>query len=216
MKKAFIFDMDGVLIDSEPLWEQAELDILHRHGIPIRREELAAAVGLPSKSIIRYAGELYDTPVDVEAISNELLDYAIAQILQAKPLMAGVKQTLELLAANGVKLAIASASPRYMLETIVESCGIAHYFDYIASAAELAYNKPHPEVYLQAARGLGALPSMCVGIEDSKVGMTAVKAASMSCIVIPTAQDFDGPYWALADVKLNNLLEINQTLIESL
>lgn len=216
MKKAFIFDMDGVLIDSEPFWEQAELDILHRHGIPILREELAAAVGLPSKSIIRYAGELYDTPVDVEAISNELLDYAIAQILQARPLMAGVKQTLELLVANGVKLAIASASPRYMLENIVESCGIAHYFDYIASATELAYNKPHPEVYLQAARGLGVLPSACVGIEDSKVGMTAVKAASMSCIVIPTAQDFDGPYWALADVKLGNLLEINQALIESL
>ncbi len=96
-----------------------------------------------------------------------------------------------------------------MLDNIVQSCGIADYFSYIASGAELAYSKPHPAVYLQAAKGLGIEPAECIGIEDSKPGMISVKAASMSCIVIPNELDFHENYWALADFKLAKMNEIN-------
>ena len=209
MKKAFIFDMDGVLIDSEPLWQQTELDLLHGYGIPITEQELARTRGMPSVPVLRYASELYQKPLDIEKVAQELLDLAISNILKAKPLMQGVTETLELLARHDIKIAIASASPRYMLDNIVQSCGIADYFSYIASGAELAYSKPHPAVYLQAAKGLGIEPAECVGIEDSKPGMISVKAASMSCIVIPNELDFHENYWALADFKLAKMNEIN-------
>ena len=209
MKKAFIFDMDGVLIDSEPLWQQTELDLLHGYGIPITEQELARTRGMPSVPVLRYASELYQKPLDIEKVAQELLDLAISNILKAKPLMQGVTETLELLARHDIKIAIASASPRYMLDNIVQSCGIADYFSYIASGAELPYSKPHPAVYLQAAKGLGIEPAECVGIEDSKPGMISVKAASMSCIVIPNELDFYENYWALADFKLAKMNEIN-------
>ena len=209
MKKAFIFDMDGVLIDSEPLWQQTELDLLHGYGIPITEQELARTRGMPSVPVLRYASELYQKPLDIEKVAQELLDLAISNILKAKPLMQGVTETLELLARHDIKIAIASASPRYMLDNIVQSCGIADYFSYIASGAELAYSKPHPAVYLQAAKGLGIEPAECVGIEDSKPCMISVKAASMSCIVIPNELDFHENYWALADFKLAKMNEIN-------
>ena len=201
--------MDGVLIDSEPLWQQTELDLLHGYGIPITEQELARTRGMPSVPVLRYASELYQKPLDIEKVAQELLDLAISNILKAKPLMQGVTETLELLARHDIKIAIASASPRYMLDNIVQSCGIADYFSYIASGAELAYSKPHPAVYLQAAKGLGIEPAECVGIEDSKPGMISVKAASMSCIVIPNELDFHENYWALADFKLAKMNEIN-------
>ncbi|WGE32162.1 hexitol phosphatase HxpB [Actinobacillus genomosp. 2] len=216
MKKAFIFDMDGVLIDSEPLWQQTELDLLHGYGIPITEQELARTRGMPSVPVLRYASELYQKPLDIEKVARELLDAAISNILKAKPLISGVTETLELLAQNDLKIAIASASPRYMLENIVQSCGIADYFSYIASGAELPYSKPHPAVYLQAAEGLGIKPFECVGIEDSKPGMISVKAASMSCIVIPNTLDFSENYWALADFKLAKMNEINQQFLAQL
>ncbi|WGE35212.1 hexitol phosphatase HxpB [Actinobacillus genomosp. 1] len=216
MKKAFIFDMDGVLIDSEPLWQQTELDLLHGYGIPITEQELARTRGMPSVPVLRYASELYQKPLDIEKVAQELLDLAISNILKAKPLMKGVTETLELLARHDIKIAIASASPRYMLDNIVQSCGIADYFSYIASGAELAYSKPHPAVYLQAAKGLGIEPAECVGIEDSKPGMISVKAASMSCIVIPNELDFHENYWALADFKLAKMYEINPQFLARL
>lgn len=209
MKKAFIFDMDGVLIDSEPLWQQTELDLLHGYGIPITEQELARTRGMPSVPVLRYASELYQKPLDIEKVAQELLDLAISNILKAKPLIQGVTETLELLARHDIKIAIASASPRYMLDNIVQSCGIADYFSYIASGAELPYSKPHPAVYLQAAKGLGIDPVECIGIEDSKPGMISVKAALMSCIVIPNELDFHENYWALADFKLAKMNEIN-------
>ncbi|WP_427834642.1 hexitol phosphatase HxpB [Actinobacillus pleuropneumoniae] len=216
MKKAFIFDMDGVLIDSEPLWQQTELELLHGYGIPITEQELARTRGMPSVPVLRYASELYKKPLDIEKVAQELLDAAISNILKAKPLINGVTETLELLARHDIKIAIASASPRYMLDNIVKSCGIADYFSYIASGAELPYSKPHPAVYLQAAKGLGIEPAECVGIEDSKPGMISVKAASMSCIVIPNELDFHENYWALADFKLAKMNEINQQFLAQL
>ena len=216
MKKAFIFDMDGVLIDSEPLWQQTELDLLHGYGIPITEQELARTRGMPSVPVLRYASELYQKPLDIEKVAQELLDAAISNILKAKPLINGVTETLELLARHDIKIAIASASPRYMLDNIVKICGIADYFSYIASGAELPYSKPHPAVYLQAAKGLGIEPAECVGIEDSKPGMISVKAASMSCIVIPNELDFHENYWALADFKLAKMNEINQQFLAQL
>ena len=110
-------------------------------------------------------------------------------------------------------MAVASASPRNMLQGIVESCGIAEYFDYLASAEDLAFNKPHPAVYLHAAQQLGVSAAECFAVEDSILGMIFLgmisgKAASMKTVVIPAQAEWDDPRWSLADFKLANIAEL--------
>lgn len=216
MKQAFIFDMDGVLIDSEPLWQQSGIYILNQYNLPVTLDDMKMWTGIPAPTIVKNAAEKYHKKINQQQVTQDLLDYAIKLIIERRPLMPAVKETLTLLSEHNIVMAIASASPRYMLERIVENCGIAQYFSYISSACELEFNKPHPQVYFHACNKLKVDPHNAVGIEDSKVGMTAVKAASMSCIVIPAKAFFDQPYWTLADRKLHSLAEINSQLLAEL
>ncbi|PJG85950.1 hexitol phosphatase HxpB [Conservatibacter flavescens] len=216
MKKAFIFDMDGLLIDSEPLWQQVGVEVFNQYGLPVTLNDMAQWTGSPVHIMTQKACMQFGIQLDDKSVAEHYLAQAMARIIAEKPLMPHVKETLAFLAEQNIKMAIASASPRVMLESIVKSCGIEHYFSYIASAHELSFNKPHPEVYLHACHQLNLSPMECVGIEDSKVGMTAVKAANMTCIVIPHQNDFQRGYWELADVKLGSLANINSALLSHL
>lgn len=216
MKKAFIFDMDGLLINSEPLWRQAGLDVLPQYGLPVTLQDFIGWTGTPVPTLVEKAVQRYEVAVNQAVVSDHFTNTAIDLILQEKPLMPGVKETLALLKQHGIKMAIASASPRKLLENIVTSCGIADYFSVISSAAELSYNKPHPEVYLHAAKQLGVSPMEAVGLEDSRVGMISVKAANMTAIVIPSEEDRPQAYWALADYQLTSLLDINEAFLARL
>lgn len=215
--KAVIFDMDGLLIDSEPLWKQAGIDCFNAVGIPVTLEDMLALTGIPAPEIAKAIFQKYNQfPMPTEEMGKKINEYAINLILEQKPLMKGVKETLEKLTALGYKLAIASASPRFLLENITKSCGIFDYFSFISSAAELEYSKPHPMVYLNAAKNLGIEPNECIGVEDSVVGMTAVKAASMKCVVIPDPEFKYNPRFSLADVQLDSLFELNEDVINRL
>ncbi|WP_373099905.1 MULTISPECIES: hexitol phosphatase HxpB [Pasteurellaceae] len=215
--KAIIFDMDGVLIDSEPLWKQAGVEIFNAFDLPVTWADMVALTGLPSRAIVEKIYQKYhNAPVPADEMASRLNTHAIDMILKQKPLMPGVTETLEKLTALGYRLAVASASPRKLLEEITRRCDIAQYFAYLSSATELDYNKPHPQVYLHAAEQLQTAPGDCLGIEDSVIGMTAVKAASMKCVVIPDNATKTDPRWSLADAKLTSLRDINQALLEKL
>ncbi|MGF7454018.1 hexitol phosphatase HxpB [Pasteurella bettyae] len=215
--KAIIFDMDGVLIDSEPLWKQAGIETFNTYGIPVTWKDMMALTGIPAKGVATLLYEKYHlSPLPIDEMADKFNQHAINLILEKKPLISGVKETLEKLTALGYKMAIASASPRSLLEGITKSCGIDQYFTYLSSATELSYNKPHPEVWLNAAKVLGVDCYECIGIEDSIIGMISVKAASMKCIVVPGIIGPNDPRWSLADKKLSSLLEINQQIIKQL
>lgn len=207
--QAVIFDMDGVLIDSEPFWKQAGVEVFSQIGIPVSLQEMQELTGMPALGIVKTVYQRYQQmPVPVEEMVKRMNNCAISMILENKPLMSNVPETLEKLTALGCKLAVASASPRYLLEQITKRCNISQYFQYLSSATELDYNKPHPQVYLHAAQQLGIEPQACLGIEDSVVGMTAVKAASMHCAVIPAPVERNNPRWTLADHQLKSVKEI--------
>ncbi|PJG82480.1 hexitol phosphatase HxpB [Caviibacterium pharyngocola] len=216
MKKAFIFDMDGLLINSEPLWQATGIEVLNAHAIPVTLENMLQWTGSPVPVIVEKACALYQIKADQAVISEQFLAKAIDNIIKAKPIMPFVRETLNLLKAKGYRMAIASASPRYMLDAIVQSLDIADFFDVISSAHELEYNKPHPQVYLNACQQLGLKPKECVGVEDSKVGMTAVKSALMTCIVVPHSDVAHHGYWQLADYQLNHLGEITPEFLARL
>lgn len=210
---AAIFDMDGLLIDSEPLWYRAELDVFETLGIDLsRRDELPDTLGLRIDQVVRmwYETLPWSGP-DRQEVTQRIITRALDLVEETRPLLPGVEQALKLCKAEGFKIGLASASPRNMLEHVLEMFNLSHYFDVLASAEALPYSKPHPQVYLDAAAQLGIDPLNCVTLEDSFNGMIATKAARMRSIVVP---DFDyaaDPRWALADVKLASLVELSSS-----
>lgn len=207
---AAIFDMDGLLIDSEPLWERAELDVFTTLDVDLsRRSEMPDTVGLRIDQVVRM---WYETLPWIgpsqEEVTQRILTRALTLIEETRPLLPGVELALKLCQAEGLKIGLASASPLFMQEKVLAMFGLRHYFEVLASAESLPYSKPHPQVYLDAATRLGIDPLNCVTLEDSVNGMIATKAARMRSIVVPAAVYADDARWALADVKLASLTEL--------
>lgn len=207
---AAIFDMDGLLIDSEPLWQQAEMDILSTLDVDLsRREELPETLGLRIDQVVRMWYEVlpWRGPTRQE-VTLRVIHRALDLVEETRPLLPGVEHALQLCQRSGLKIGLASASPMFMLERVLEMFNLREYFEILASAEHLDYSKPHPQVYLDAAARLGADPLNCVTLEDSFNGMIATKAARMRSIVVPDVNYATDPRWALADVKLASLSEL--------
>lgn len=207
---AAIFDMDGLLIDSEPLWDKAELDVLASIGVDIsRRSELPDTLGLRIDLVVElwFARQPWQGPTR-EEVTNRVINHAIALIEEKRPILPGVREAIALCKAQGLKVGLASASPLHMLERVLEMFDLRAEFDAIASAEHLPYSKPHPQVYLDAAAKLGIDPLCCVTLEDSVNGMIATKAARMRSIVVPAQENSDDERWCLANAKLPSLVEL--------
>ncbi|KAA6103654.1 MULTISPECIES: hexitol phosphatase HxpB [unclassified Pantoea] len=207
---AAIFDMDGLLIDSEPLWDRAELEVFASLNVDIsRRHELPDTLGLRIDQTVRmwYEALLWNGPDQAE-VTQRIIARALALVEETRPLLPGVEQALQLCQQQGLAIALASASPLAMLERVLEMFNLRHYFSALASAEALPYSKPHPQVYLDAAAKLGVDPLNCVALEDSFNGMIASKAARMRSIVVPAAEHRHDARWALANVQLENLTQL--------
>ncbi|MFP2833747.1 hexitol phosphatase HxpB [Citrobacter portucalensis] len=207
---AAIFDMDGLLVDSEPLWDQAELDVIASLGVDIsRRHELPDTLGLRIDMVVDlwFAQQPWNSPSRQE-VTERIITRAIALVEETKPLLPGVREAVALCKSQGIKVGLASASPLHMLEKVLTMFDLRDDFDALASAEKLPYSKPHPQVYLDCAAKLGIDPLNCVALEDSVNGMIASKAARMRSIVVPAHENQDDPRFVLADVKLTSLTEL--------
>ncbi|WP_218667476.1 hexitol phosphatase HxpB [Citrobacter portucalensis] len=207
---AAIFDMDGLLVDSEPLWDQAELDVIASLGVDIsHRHELPDTLGLRIDMVVDlwFAQQPWNGPSRQE-VTESIITRAIALVEETKPLLPGVREAVALCKSQGIKVGLASASPLHMLEKVLTMFDLRDDFDALASAEKLPYSKPHPQVYLDCAAKLGIDPLNCVALEDSVNGMIASKAARMRSIVVPAHENQDDPRFVLADVKLTSLTEL--------
>lgn len=207
---AAIFDMDGLLVDSEPLWDQAELDVIASLGVDIsRRHELPDTLGLRIDMVVDlwFVQQPWNGPSRQE-VTERIITRAIALVEETKPLLPGVREAVALCKSQGIKVGLASASPLHMLEKVLTMFDLRDDFDALASAEKLPYSKPHPQVYLDCAAKLGIDPLNCVALEDSVNGMIASKAARMRSIVVPAHENQDDPRFVLADVKLTSLTEL--------
>ena len=207
---AAIFDLDGLLVDSEPLWDQAELDVIASLGVDIsRRHELPDTLGLRIDMVVDlwFAQQPWNGPSRQE-VTERIITRAIALVEETKPLLPGVREAVALCKSQGIKVGLASASPLHMLEKVLTMFDLRDDFDALASAEKLPYSKPHPQVYLDCATKLGIDPLNCVALEDSVNGMIASKAARMRSIVVPAHENQDDPRFVLADVKLTSLTKL--------
>ena len=205
--RAAIFDMDGLLIDSEPLWDRGEHEVLSELGVDFtRRHELPDTRGLRIDLVVDlWYGQQPWTGPDRATVVERIISRVISLVEETRPLLPGVREAVALCKAQGLKVGLASASPLYMLEKVLTMFDLRDQFDALASADKLDYSKPHPQVYLNCAAQLGASPLNCVALEDSVNGMIASKAARMRSIVVPAAESQLDPRFSLADIKLSSL-----------
>jgi mannitol-1-/sugar-/sorbitol-6-/2-deoxyglucose-6-phosphatase len=214
MINTVIFDMDGLLFDTEPLWGTSMLQVAGKHNIPITPERFKETTGLRIYEVTDHWATHYPwqgkSPKDV---AEEILDDIIAASKSHATVLDGVEDLLILLRKNKYKIGLASSSPGRMIDQLVDHFKLAHYFDVITSADAVALGKPHPAVFLHCAQELGSRPNQCLVLEDSVNGMIAGKAARMKVIVVPDELHFDDPRFSVADGKLKTLANFDLDMI---
>ncbi len=214
MIQAVIFDMDGLLLDTEPLWGTSMLEVAGKNNIPITREKFRETTGLRIYEVTEHWAAYYPWEGKSAAdVAEEILDHIIASARDNATVMSGVIKTLELLKQKGLKIGLASSSPSRMINELVAHFGLTHYFDVITSADVVELGKPHPAVFLHCARSLGVRPTDCMVLEDSVNGMIAAIAARMKVTVIPASHDYNDPRFLLADNKLVSMDDFNELLL---
>lgn len=214
MIKAVIYDMDGVLIDSEPLWRKAEIEAFGRVGVSLTEDLCRETTGLRVDEVVEHFYHLFPwegtTKKEVEEFIWENIIKLAKEEGKAKE---GVLESLHVIKEQGLKIALASTSAMVLINAVLDKLKIAEYFDVIHSAEFEEYGKPHPGVYLTTAKKLGFLSQQCVAIEDSINGMLAAKSAKMKCIGIPEKELEGDKRLGIADVIISSLFEINQSLL---
>lgn len=214
MIQAAIYDMDGLLVDTEWLWQDAELQVFPALGVPLTREMCLQTMGMRVEEVVTYWNEQYPFSQPEDIVVRDILDAVTALILKKAELKEGVLHSIELMQSRGYALAVASSSPSVLIETVLRRFGLWDAFPLFRSAENEAYGKPHPAVYLRTAEALGVAPTTCLALEDSFNGLLSAKSARMRTIVVPDPSQFDELRWVIADIKLNSLTELNGTMLD--
>ncbi len=203
-----LFDMDGLLLDTEPLWGISMRRVAAGHGIAITPERFKETTGLRIYEVCEHWSRHFPWEgAPHAAVAEEILDDIIALSKTDGRILPGVLPLLDALDARGVKIGLASSSPLRMIEALVTHFGIRDRFHCITSADAVASGKPHPAVFLHCAALLDAKPHECVVLEDSVNGCIAGKAARMKVVAVPDAAHWDDPRFSIADAKLRSLVE---------
>jgi HAD superfamily hydrolase (TIGR01509 family) len=212
---AVIFDMDGLLIDSERVWEAARERVARANGGTWQDDSQARMMGMSTPEWSAWMHDELGVRLDPGQIRDTVLAEIDAIYREGVPLMRGAGGAVERIAARW-PLAIASSSARSLVELVLELTGWAQGFGVVVSSEEVARGKPAPDVYLEAARRLGFEPGRCVAIEDSTAGLRAAHAAGMAVIAVPEPDFPPAPdSLAVAARALNSLDELAAETVEA-
>jgi len=207
--EAVIFDMDGVLIDSEPLWKIAMEQTFQEAGSTLTKKDFQQTVGLRLDEVVHfwYAKKAWvgSTPKEIE---KKIVERMVSLISQNGTALPGVVETLKYLQSRNIKIGLATSSYEILIETVLSTLNIASYFDFTHSAENESHGKPHPAVYLTVSKKLNVAPTKCLVIEDSLNGIISGKAARMTVVCIPEKTHFVDPRLVLADAQFETMGEM--------
>eukprot|EP01083_Nonionella_stella_P302909 1046245_1 len=220
---AVIFDMDGVMIDSEPFWQEAEIECFEKVNIFLSKQDCEDTMGIRIEEIVemRYRQKPWDEQkfnITKKELSHMIIDCVIHKVLTQGQPLEGLEYALDYIQSKhpNIKLAIASSSHLKLIEATMKRLhpmvGIYNRFELYESAQDLSYGKPHPQVYLNAANKLGVDPKNCLAIEDSLQGTISAKAAQMKVISVPFDYPNHKPQFRVADKILASLNDMNDSV----
>lgn len=206
-----IFDMDGLLVDSEPLWTIAMQEVFASVNARISPEMAHRTTGLRTAEVIDYWYEYFKWEgKSKQQVAGEIIESIGSLVIAKGKLMDGVLPVLELFRKKGFKMGLASSSPIGFIEKVLLHFRLTEYFSQLASGEFEPYGKPHPGVYLTCAQRLESSPLNCLAFEDSINGMIAAKAARMKVVAVPEEHNRNNPRYVLADQKLDSLAHFTE------
>jgi mannitol-1-/sugar-/sorbitol-6-/2-deoxyglucose-6-phosphatase len=207
---AVIFDMDGVLLDSEPFWQEAEIEIFATVGIHLTRAQCIETTGLPVNDVVAYhCNQNPWKQKSLKQVSDEILTGVELRVRERAVPLNGVMGALEFFKNRRIPTALASSSPMRLINTVLNKFSMEKIFRVVHSAEHEEYGKPHPAVFLTTSKHLHIPPAHCLVIEDSFNGLIAAKAARMKTVVIPMAEQWNEARFDIADSKLKSLTEFS-------
>ncbi len=214
MLKATIFDMDGLLINSEPLWHKAEKIVFKTVGIDLTTEQCLETTGFRVDDVVEYRHQLQPwSNKSKKEVEESIIEEVIHLVKKEGALMPGVLQTLELFKEKNIPMAVASSSSMRIILAALTALDLKGYFVKLNSAETETFAKPHPAVYLTAATKLGVSPMKCLAFEDSLTGTIAAKAARMKTISVPEVYT---KKFEVADLVLESLTQFSEDHITQL
>jgi len=209
--QAVIFDMDGLMIDSEPLHKEAWQITLRRFGYELDEALFAQLVGLRTREDAVLLREHFHLPVKAEVLARQRNDLFLASLPGRVKPMPGLRELIAQVRGCGLFSAVATSGERRYVDAVVRELNLDGVFDAMAVAEDVARGKPAPDVYLLAARRLGLPPAQCLALEDAPNGVLAAKAAGMQCVAVPneTTRSLD---LSAADASLPSLSAVRRNL----
>jgi mannitol-1-/sugar-/sorbitol-6-/2-deoxyglucose-6-phosphatase len=203
---AAIFDMDGLLIDTEPIWRRSEIEIFGELGLHLTEDQCMQTMGVRVAEVVAlwYRRHPWEGP-SCEEVTRRIYASVIEHVRSEGEPMPGVIKALRIVHTLGMPCAVASSSSEILIRAVIEKLDIGQYIKAICSADDETEGKPDPAVYLTAARRLGVTPEQCVAFEDSPNGVLSAKAAGMFCILVPDPYLAADPRMGRADICLESL-----------
>jgi HAD superfamily hydrolase (TIGR01509 family) len=212
--RSVVFDLDGVLLESEEVWDEVRERYVRERGGRYDTEVQRAMMGMSSTEWSHYLHETAGVPDEPPAINDEVVRRMLESYRARLPLIDGAVDAVHRLAARW-PLGLASSSNRALIDAALDTAGLSSSFAATVSSEEVARGKPAPDVYLEAARRLGVLPTRCAAVEDSHGGIRSAKAAGMRVIAIPNpSYPPDDDALAQADVTIRSLAELTPDLVD--
>lgn len=204
---AIIFDMDGVLLDSEPIHFEATRVILAGHGVVFDPDLKENFYGCTDREVFRALKARYGLAADVEDLALAWIQKVVELLAAPLEPLAGVPAVLETLRGSGVRLALASSSAPAIIAATLRGLGTSAFFEFTVSGHDVERGKPAPDIFLEAARRLDLAPSQCLVVEDSYNGLCAAVAAGMRCAAVPCGSTAEQDF-TRAVVRLGGLPEL--------
>lgn len=210
MIQAVIFDMDGLLIDSEPLWQEAEIFVFAKVGIRLDSKMCLETMGLRVDKVVDYWYAKFPwSSVSKKEVEEDIMQNVIRLVEEKGIARLGTEHVLNFVKNKNVKIAIASSSQLRLIKKVIEKLGIVEYFDELYSAEFEEHGKPHPGVYLTTAKMLDIPVQDCVSFEDSFNGILSSKSARIKCVCVPDESLRGSDKLSIADEVLESLNDFN-------